>query len=656
MGLQAAVRCHRGRRQKTALLLLAFLVSVGLAAWWTLERIEQLYRHSLQDTLEAMVSVSQEGFLLWAEDKKANVFSWAQSEPLRQAVLPQLEASRAGKSLKSNPAANEIRQLLLPVVQRHGYSGYAVVALDGTTLASDLDEAVGTKTILLHAPTLIEGALRGEPQIDAPDRALSAQAIAGAQQLEQQALLVAAPIRAGEGSVIAALVFQVAPERYFARVAHLGRFGRTGETYVFNPRGQMVTHSRFEAPNQSIELRDPGAGLTRGGTPSRPTSQQPLTLMAASALAGSSGSNLTGYNDYRGVRVVGAWSWNDELGLGLATEIDFAEAFRPLKRTQALVLALLMVAVTGALGLAWTLDSRARALHESLTQRDDFLSLASHELKTPLTVLQLHTQRLVATVTGTGRVLSREKQVDLATTLIRHVRKLNKLLESMFEVAQFRAEGLALNREPVDLSRVVQSALHQLRPELAARGAAMTVVAPESIAGMWDRARLEQVVMHLLSNALKFGEGKPVEISLERTDGIVRLCVQDHGIGIAPEAQLLIFEQYGHAVSSRHYGGLGLSLCRVRQIVEAHGGQLQVQSAPGAGARFIVEIPVHPRSAWRRLQRRRPSRASRWPLPKRASLSARFSGSGRTQDVPPEPEGLPHKKRAARSRPWRSVQ
>src|SRR6185503_7810854 len=112
----------------------------------------------------------------------------------------------------------------------------------------------------------------------------------------------------------------------------------------------------------------------------------------------------------------------------------------------------------------------------------------------------------------------------------RHVRRLNKLLEAMFEVAQFRAEGLMLELEPVDLSKVVQSVLQQFRLELATRGAAMTVVVPESVVGMWDRARIEQVVVHLLSNSLKFGEGKPVEVSLEQGVDTIRLSVQDHGI------------------------------------------------------------------------------------------------------------------------------
>src|SRR5262249_34673450 len=111
------------RRHRTALLLLVFLVPVALATWWTLRRIELLHRQNLQDALTAVVAVSHEGLQLWAEDKKADVASWAQSEHLSQAVVAQLEVPRTAESLKSSPPAERIRRLLLPSVRLHDYSG-----------------------------------------------------------------------------------------------------------------------------------------------------------------------------------------------------------------------------------------------------------------------------------------------------------------------------------------------------------------------------------------------------------------------------------------------------------------------------------------------------------------------------------------------------
>ncbi|WNG54653.1 sensor histidine kinase [Archangium gephyra] len=612
MALPAPEKSRSRRRHRTALLLLVFLVPVALAAWWTLRRIELRYQQNLQDALTAVVAVSHEGLQLWAEDKKADVASWAQSEHLSQAVVAQLEVPRTAESLTSSPPAMRIRQLLLPVVQLHNYSGYLVLAPDGTAIASDpeLDAAIGLKTMLMLDPALVEGALSGEPRIGSPHRSRILLPTVTGSRREQPIQFVAAPIRGSEGPVVAVLVFRLAPERDFTRVVQLGRFGRTGETYAFNQRAQMITSSRFEDQLQAVgllrpsetsllnvELRDPGTDLTEGGMPTRPRPHQPLTLMADSALTDGTGSNITGYRDYRGVRVVGAWIWDDSLGVGLATEIDIADGFQSLRHTQVLVLGLLGVVVVGALVLAWFLDRRAQALHGALTLRDDFLTLASHELKTPLTVLQLTTQRMAAAFTRSGHKLSPEKQEALAATLLHHVQRLNKLLEAMFDVAQFRDEGLLLQLEPVVLSEVLQSALRQFRTEIAEHGAAISVAAPDDVIGLWDRTRIEQVVVCLLSNALKFGKGKPVEVALERGVSNIRLSIQDHGIGIKPEDQVLIFERFGHAASSRHFGGLGLSLFRVRRIIEAHGGQLRVESAPGAGAKFIVELPIRPRRA-----------------------------------------------------------
>jgi signal transduction histidine kinase len=119
------------------------------------------------------------------------------------------------------------------------------------------------------------------------------------------------------------------------------------------------------------------------------------------------------------------------------------------------------------------------------------------------------------------------------------------------------------------------------------------------VIGTWDRQRLEQVVHTLLSNAMKFGAGSPIEVTIESSDGVARLAMQDHGIGIAPEDQERIFRQFERAVSVRHYGGFGVGLWIARQIVEAHGGTIRVESESGAGARFIVELPKKPRGRTR---------------------------------------------------------
>jgi signal transduction histidine kinase len=108
-----------------------------------------------------------------------------------------------------------------------------------------------------------------------------------------------------------------------------------------------------------------------------------------------------------------------------------------------------------------------------------------------------------------------------------------------------------------------------------------------------DRLRIEQVISNLLSNAVKYGQGKPVDVALEVRDGAARLTVRDHGIGIDPRHQERIFERFERAVSTRHYGGFGLGLWIVRQIVDASGGSIRVESTEDEGSLFVVELPLH---------------------------------------------------------------
>ena len=127
--------------------------------------------------------------------------------------------------------------------------------------------------------------------------------------------------------------------------------------------------------------------------------------------------------------------------------------------------------------------------------------------------------------------------------------------------------------------------------EIALAKCEVTVSSPASLEGLWDSKRLDQIVDVLLANAIKYGAGKPVEIALSEKPAAAVLAVRDHGIGIAPDAQARIFERFERAVSSRHYGGLGLGLWFCREIVSAMGGRLAVQSAEGQGATFVVQLP-----------------------------------------------------------------
>jgi signal transduction histidine kinase len=226
-------------------------------------------------------------------------------------------------------------------------------------------------------------------------------------------------------------------------------------------------------------------------------------------------------------------------------------------------------------------------LVKALRMRDDFLSIAGHELRTPLTALQLQIHSLLSMVHQGSDPRLKEKLERAG----RQTERLASLTEGLLDVARLSTGRLTLQPEECDLSALVRDVVERCSETVAQAGCPLRVLVEEQVIGQWDRLRLEQVVTNLLSNALKYGAGKPVEVLVKAAKDRARLAVRDNGLGIALEDQARIFDRFERAVSLRHYGGLGLGLWITRQIVEAHGGVIRVESEPGSGATFTVELP-----------------------------------------------------------------
>jgi signal transduction histidine kinase len=230
--------------------------------------------------------------------------------------------------------------------------------------------------------------------------------------------------------------------------------------------------------------------------------------------------------------------------------------------------------------------------------RDEFLSVASHELKTPLTPLQMRLQALRREAEAGGAPhLPCERVARTMVSLEQQVRRLAALVDDLLDVARLSGDRMRLDFEDVDLAEVAREVVARFAQQSAKAGCRVEVVAEEAVSGWWDRQRLEQVVTNLLSNALKYGAGRPVKVRVEAGPEQAVLVVQDAGIGIAPEHLTRIFERFERAVSGRHYGGLGLGLYITRQVVEALGGSISVESQMGEGSTFRVELPHQPGQA-----------------------------------------------------------
>ncbi len=239
--------------------------------------------------------------------------------------------------------------------------------------------------------------------------------------------------------------------------------------------------------------------------------------------------------------------------------------------------------------------SNARLYEEAqnaIIARDDFLSIASHELRTPCTSLRLGIEVLLRHIRN--ETISKISPAFLERLLItsdRQSRHLLNLIDRLLDVSRLETGHLELDFDNVDLVAVTKDAAAELREEAERAGSVLSVHADGAICGSWDRTRIGQVISNLLGNAVKYGAGKPIDVRIWSENAHAYFSVEDKGIGIPRDRQSRVFGRFERAVSNSHYGGLGLGLYICQQIVEAHGGTIALESTAGIGSTFTVTLP-----------------------------------------------------------------
>jgi signal transduction histidine kinase len=226
---------------------------------------------------------------------------------------------------------------------------------------------------------------------------------------------------------------------------------------------------------------------------------------------------------------------------------------------------------------------------EAVRQRDDFLSVAAHELNTPMTSLALILGALATE--PEGHALPAATRLKLTRLAEAQGRRVIGLCQELLDSTRFERGSFVLHPEPLELTTLLAEVIARVQPALDRAGCRVTLDLPGPIPGTWDPVRLDQVVLNLLTNAARFGAGAPVDIRAGQSGGAAWFSVRDQGVGVEPEAARRIFERFGQAGTPQRQGGLGLGLYVCRRIVESHGGVISVQSSPGQGATFLVTLP-----------------------------------------------------------------
>ncbi|MES2910105.1 MAG: hybrid sensor histidine kinase/response regulator [Pseudomonadota bacterium] len=231
-------------------------------------------------------------------------------------------------------------------------------------------------------------------------------------------------------------------------------------------------------------------------------------------------------------------------------------------------------------------------LQNAVRMRDDFMSMVAHELRTPLNTLFLEAQlRKMQLDRGNTAVFDAAYLQKMVARDQRQIQSMVRLIDDMLDVSRIRSNRLSIRPSQVDLQALLARVVGNLSNQASAAGSTLTLEPGEPAIGTWDEFRIEQVVINLLTNALRYGKGRPVTVNTVGVPDGVRIEVRDQGMGISEENQKRIFEQFERANGNDGTGGLGLGLFITRQLVEAHGGQISVESREGEGSTFMITLP-----------------------------------------------------------------
>jgi signal transduction histidine kinase/CheY-like chemotaxis protein len=628
-----------GRLFVTVVVTLSLCI-VAVFSWLNIKNLEKHELNQIADLLQGELTISNEILSVWAEQNFKKINSLSVNPRLSSITENLLALPRTQDNLVQSGILTQVRHHLAKETADLEQRGFFIIAPDGISIASRRDANIGTKNLIaMQRNDLFMRVLQGETVLIPPivsDVPLTN--TKGKLVVAQSTMFFLAPIKNSADKVIAALSIRLDPDKSFTRYTRMSRFGNTGETYAIDKNGLMISSSRFDKQLREIGLiensqksalnvyvRDPGGNLFEGHPMPANMNTQPYTLMAASIISEIDGVNVEGYRDYRGIYVMGAWLWNDKLGIGLVAEVDRDEAILIVQEMRFSILLVFIITVLVVIVLAgffvWMgqvnkrvlkkaydslehkVEERTKELNESKDQmnqakkeaekatkyKSEFLANMSHEIRTPMNAVIGLSYLMQSTELDL-------KQQDYLNKISRSAHNLLGIINDILDFSKIEAGKLDLEHIDFDLAETLDNFATVVAVKSAEKGLELLIQMDDDLPLQLngDPLRLNQILINLVNNAVKFTSEGEIVISIRLVEKnneslVLRFAISDTGIGMSQKQVANLFQAFSQADGSisRKFGGTGLGLTISKRFVEMMKGEIGVESEINKGSTFF---------------------------------------------------------------------
>jgi signal transduction histidine kinase/CheY-like chemotaxis protein len=601
--------------------LVILIVLAGLG-WFGLSHIEQKVQSNVLSQLNERLPHSIKMVKIWKRGVKMDVSSIATDMNLQDKIHSLLKHTRnvqgEASLIVNSEELRAIRQHLDLLQTIHSFTGFSILNAEGLEVGAHVNESIGNRRLVntSEGESLLRAVSSGNTFISLPFKnKLALPDREDSLHENNSTMLVGSPIYHPSGKFAAVLVFYLSPEAVFTEIFGISQSGKSGETYAFDSKGRILTKSRFEndlrqvgmlksSTNSllNIMIKDPGGNLLEGYQPSIESDNQPFTRMAISALQKESGFDIKGYRDYRGVMVVGVWSWFSEFRFGVASEIDYREAYGLLfevKKSFYVVFGFLILTTCGVIVLTWrqgqtnlSLIKATEMAEKSNLAKSEFLARMSHELRTPLNAILGFAQLLELGPEYAKFPSVREK----VNPILKAGNHLLQLVNEVLDLSKIDEGKVNVSIEPVAIDELKNEALEFVKVMAKQESIHLIDNCPieQHIFVLADRLRLRQILINLITNAIKYNRlGGSVTLTYKVENNNLVFRVEDNGSGIEEKNRNLVFqpfERLGAEDSGIEGTGIGLSISK--KLIELMAGTIDFTSEVGQGACFYFSLPV----------------------------------------------------------------